>query len=590
MPKISNEKLQNLFTTNGAFYPIYNEAKEKYDELRIHANGEFPEKLLSKQRPSEADEILLYRKENYQSITKHPISKVISSFGKIRRSQDWSIDFGKENVPSKIVEEETLEQYCTMKLPGFVSIENWAFGVLLRNNLIDANAVCAVVPMENISEGTYSKPVPVLFNSDHVIYFRDDEFAVLKSKRKVNYINANGELEQGDRFFYIDEKEVIIYERNKDGYIVVFEQPNLIGQMPVWKVKGELLHQYDKMPLNQSRLHAMVPYLNKAATGDSDLDGSKVQHLYPLMWFFQNKSCGKCSGNGKVMKEGVGTVECTTCNGTGSVKFSPFAHIQVDPAGLGQQANPVPPAGIIARDIEILKLQAEFIEKNIFKALSAVNMQFLDQTPLAISGEAKQVDREELNNTVFNIAEDLIYSIDKAIYFINEWRYYFMVSDAVARRAMLPKITTPQNFDLLPEDYLMKEVTDARTAKINPMLIATLEQQLAAKKFYTQPELGSNIRMYFDLDPLPGYSVEDKMTLIMNNAITEEDYIISTYMAEFIKRATREVKGFIAMDYIKQKEQMKKYAAEKMAATNAAAKLKEEQKQKVIEEMNNPPV
>jgi hypothetical protein len=191
---------------------------------------------------------------------------------------------------------------------------------------------------------------------------------------------------------------------------------------------------------------------------------------------------------------------------------------------------------------------------------------------------------------VFNIAEDLIYSIDKAIYFINEWRYYFMVSDAVARRAMLPKITTPQNFDLLPEDYLMKEVTDARTAKINPMLIATLEQQLAAKKFYTQPELGSNIRMYFDLDPLPGYSVEDKMTLIMNNAITEEDYIISTYMAEFIKRATREVKGFIAMDYTKQKEQMKKYAAEKMVATDAAAKLKEEQKQKVIEEMNNPPV
>jgi len=587
MPKISQEKLLTLFTSGGASYPIYGEAKKMYDELRIHANGEFPDQLLSKQRPSEADEILMYRKDNYQPVTKLPISKVISSFGKIRRSQDWSIEFPKDTVPARIIEQESLEKYCTEKLPGFGSIENWSFGVLLRNNLIDANAVVAVIPIENIQENKYSLPVPIVFNSDHVLYFDDNDYAVLKSKRKVNYIGPDGVTIQGDRFFYLDEKEVLIYEQDAKGYSLVFQQANLTGKMPAWKLRGELLHQYDRMPINQSRLHAMVPFLNKAAAGDSDLDGSKVQHLYPLFWYFQNKSCGKCNGHKSIPGE-KGPVECSSCGGTGKIKFSPFAHIQVDAAELGQQSNPVPPAGYIQRDTEILKLQAEFVNKNIYAALSAVNMQFLDQTPLSISGDAKNVDREELNNTVYNVAEDIIYSIEKVIYFINEWRYIGFVPNDSERMAMLPKIAVPQNFDLLPEDYLMKEVSDARTAKINPMLVATLEQQLAAKKFYNQPELANNIKLYFELDPLPGYSVDDKMSLLSNNGITEEDYIISSYMAEFIKRAINEIKGFVSMPYAKQKEIIKGFAAEKMMATDAERQVKDAQKKAVLDEMKPP--
>jgi hypothetical protein len=584
MPKISADQLKTYFNSGGTYYPLYTESVKLYNDLKVHADGIFPKELIEKRRPSESEEILAYRKETYEAITKLPVGKVINCYSKIRRSPDWMINYPVEKVSGKIPDEESLKEYCEEYLPGFTSITNWTFDILLPQNLIDANAVIAVIPLMNINTTEYAKPTPVLFNSDQVMYLNEQEkYCVLKSRVKVNYQDINNANLYGDRFWYIDEHEIIIYEQNKDGYAVVFEQVNTINQFPVFKVKSESYKQYDNMSLNRSRLHAMVPFLNKAATGDSDFEGSKVQHLYPLMWFFVNKSCNKCSGTGKMPTDN-GVIECSSCGGGGKVKFSPFGHIEVDPAGIGMQANPTPPGGIIPRDVEILKLQEATIEKNNYKALSAMNMQFLDQTPLSISGDAKQVDREELNNTVYNTAEDLIYAVDKVIYFINEWRFIYVVPDDKKRRSMLPNIPVPQNFDLLPEDYLMKEVTDARTAKVNPLLIATLEQQLAAKKFYNQPELAQNIKLFFELDPLPGYSVEDKMSLISNNAITKEDFVISSYMASFIKRAIRENKDFCKIDYQQQMGMLVKYAQEKMKSTDAAQQMMDAQKQAVIDE------
>lgn len=585
MPKISDENLKLYFSSNGSYYPLYKDSVSLYNELRIHADGVTPTEMLTRRRPSETDEILKYREDTYKPITKLPVSKVITSFGKIRRSADWSIDFPGDTVSSRIIEEETLNAYCNTNLPGYGSITDWAFGILLKQNLIDANAVIAVIPLEQIMNNEYAKPVPILFNSDQVVILNEKEqYCILRSKVKVNYSTTSNLTQSGNVYYYIDEREILIYEMGRDGYQVVFQQINTIGQFPVFKVKAEAYQQFDNMSLNRSRLHAMVPFLDEAACEYSDLQGSKIQHLYPLFWYYQNKDCGPCSGTGKTTTE-TGPVTCNTCGGGGKVKFSPFAHIQVDPAGIGNQANPVPPAGYITRDTAILKLQEESVEKNMFKALAAINMQFLDQTPLSISGDAKNVDREELNNTVYNTAEDLVYSVDRVLYFINEWRYSYVVSESTARKAMLPYIAVPQNFDLLPEDYLMKEVTDARTAKVNPLLVATLEQQLAAKKFYNQPDLAENIKLYFDLDPLPGYGVDEKMSLISNKAITLEDFIISSYMASFIKRAIREDKDFAKKEYKDQMALLVKYAQEKIKANDQATQMIDDQKQKIMDEM-----
>jgi hypothetical protein len=588
MPKISNEKLQMYFTSNGIYNPLYKDSVKLYDDLRIHADGEFPDTMIKERRPSETEEILEYRQSTYKAITKLPISKVVTSFSKIRRSPDWCIDYPKLKT-ARIIEDETLQKYCSENLPGYTSLTNWLFGLLLKQNLIDANAVVAVIPLEAIRDDVYTKPVPIVFNSNQIIEFNEKEkFAVLRSKRKNNYLLDTNIYQSGEIFYYIDEKEIIIYEQGKGGFAPVFSQTNITGQFPVFKVKAEAYKQFDNLSLSRSRIDAMVPFLDEAACEYSDLKGSKIQHLYPLFWYYQNKDCNKCTGTGKIATDS-GPTECKSCAGGGKIKFSPFAHLQLDSADLGKHPIPSPPAGFVQKDTVILELQEKSVDKNMFKALAAINMQFLDQTPLSISGDAKQVDREELNNTVYNFAEDLVYAADKTIYFINEWRYTTLIPDKKARMGMLPNIPVPQNFDLLPEDYLMKEVTDARTAKVNPLLIATLEQQLAAKKFYNQPDLANNIKMYFDLDPLPGLSVDEKMSLKSNNAITQQDFVISSYMASFIKRALKKDAKFYEKSYDEQMQVLMAFADEKIKANDTAATMIDAQKQKVLLEMQQQP-
>lgn len=585
-PKISNERLETLLASEGQSNPLYTESVKLYNDLKVHADGIFPDKLIKKRRPSESEEIFEYRKDTYEPITKLPISQVVNCYGKIRRSSDWMINFPVVKNTGRIPENETLEKYCNENLPGFVSITNWAFDILLPQNLLDANAVVAVIPTSGIMANVFVQPAPIIFNSDQVLYFNEREkICLLKSRiRTINNVAITSAT--GDLFYYLDDTVIILYQKEIKGYSVVFEVPNITGQLPAFRIKSESFKQYDSVSLNRSRLHAMVPFLNKAATGDSDLDGSKVQHLFPLFWYYQSKECAICKGTGRVTSPD-GPVTCSKCDGGGKVKFSPYAHIQVDPSGFADKASPIPPAGYVVRDTEILKLQEASVEKNNYKALCAMNMQFLDQTPLSISGDAKQVDREELNNTVYTTAEDLVYSVDKAICLINDWRYGYLVPDKNTRRSMLPQIPVPQNFDLLPEDYLMKEVTDARNAKVNPLLIATLEYQLAAKKFYNHPELAANIKLYFDLDPLPGVSVDEKMSLISNKAITQQDFVISSYIASFIKRAIREVPDFDKMEYVKQMEILNGYADEKITANDTSAQMIADEKQKVLDELKN---
>ncbi len=588
MPKISNDDLQTYFASNGSKYPLFTESVKLYNSLRTHADGIFPDKMIMLRRPSETEEILKYRKDTYKAITKLPVSKVITSLSKIRRSPDWLIDYNAADIPARIISEETLEEYCSKNIPGFGSITDWAFSILLKQNCVDANAVIAVIPIDNLIENEYAKPVPIIFNSDHIVEFNEKtQIAILKSNVTIDFaLDSSAAVystEKAYRYYYIDDREVIIYEQSKDGYTPIFQQTHTLGKMPVFKVRGEVFQHVDNKILNRSRLDAMIPFLDEAACEYSDYKGSKIQHLYPLFWYYQNKDCKVCNGTGKI-PGGTTPKVCTSCD-NGKVKFSPFAQLQVEPPAIGNQPNPVPPAGFVARDVAILELQEKSVEKNNYKALAAINMQFLDQTPLTISGEAKNVDREELNNFVYNFAEDIIASIDKTIYFINEWRYFFVVPDKDARATMLPRIPVPQNFDLLPAGYLIEELTKARANKSNPFLVGKLEQEIAEKKFYNNPEIAETIKLFFDLDPLSGWSVDDKMTLIANKAITQEDFIISSYMAQFIKRAQQEDPKFALRKYDEQMKLLKKYAAEKIKANDQAQQMIDEQKQKVIDEL-----
>jgi hypothetical protein len=601
--QLSLETLK-LYFIGQAHHRAYVETVDLYSKLKTHADGLMPTKLIEERRPSESKDTLEYRKKIYVPKTKNPIGKVVSSLSKIRRSPDWSVKYDRKSFPSSITDDETLEEYCEKNYPGQTSVTNWVFSVLLKNQSVDGNAVIAVLPM-NIEAGKnneYYKPIAILFNSNQVLFYEEGaEYTILRSSERSSLTkpDVNGNLPNEAKVFYvITTTEFQKWEETSAGNEFQMTQQLVHGKnkLPAFKIRAQFLKQKENTIIQESRIAPMIPSLDEAAREYSDLQAAVVQHMHPLFYYIQSKECKSCNGTGKKISA-TGTTECQQCYdenlkaSTGRINFSPYAHIQVDPPAIGDKSIPMPPAGYVTRDVEIMKLQDSRVKTHLYEALASINMQFLDQTPLNISGDAKSVDREELNNFVYSVAEDLVATMDKIYWWINEWRYSLIVPDRTKREAMLPEICVPEQFDLLPADYLMDDISKAKTAKVNPLLIATMEEDFAVKKFYNNPDLASQIACYYELDPLPGLSVDEKMSLLSNKGVTQEDFVTSAYIVAFVKRAIAEDKDFLSKPFADKQKTISAYAAEKIKTTDAAEKVKQEillKQQQLQQEMFNP--
>ncbi len=579
--QLSLDVLKRFFD-GGQRHRAYTETVDLMNAIKTHADGIIPEKLIKERRPSESDSTLEYRKTIYVPKTKNPIGKVISSLSKIRRSPDWSVMYDEKSKQASIIDEESLESYCEENYPEHTSVTNWMFSNYLKNYCIDANAVVAVLPLNlNASvKNEYYKPIAIVFNSHQVIFYEDGaEYCVLQSTERSSLTpyDPNNYTTAGKVFYVITTTEYAKWEQDtSNGYTQTQYLLHNKGKLPAFRIRAQFMKQKENATIQESRIAGMLPSLDEAAREYSDLQAAKVQHMYPLFWYYQSKSCQSCSGVGKIATS-AGQQTCTVCSGSGKVKFSPYAHLEVEPPKIGDTAIPfTQPAGYISRDVEIIKHQEESVKSHLFDALASINMQFLDQTPLNISGEAKNVDREELNNFVYSVAEDIVMVMDKIYWWINEWRYAVVLPDAKARKAMLPQIVVPEQFDLLPADYIMDGISKAKTAKVNPLLVAAMEEDYASKAFYNNPALSGLISAYYELDPLTGLSSDEKMTLIMNKGITQEDYVTSAYIVPFVKRAIAEDANFLSKKLEDKKKVLQKYAKEKMDTVDEAEKLKQE--------------
>lgn len=557
---------------------------ELAEKLRVHADGKMPRTLITERRPNESDKIKEYREKIYVPITKRTISKVFSSLEKIRRSQDWSVQFDAEKVSSLIKDDETLEQYCEFHYPHFDSITNWAFSVLLRKYLIDANGIVAVIP-EQMPESTteYVKPIAMFFDSEQIMYYVEGECVVLKSRDTSTYYTHGGRrVNNGGAIYYVLTKnEFAKYEQIS---AKEFDESCIyrhdIGELPAFKVGGVYHSRLNNDTIYESRIAGMVPSLDEAAREYSDLQAEILQHIHSEKYVFANNDCPVCNGTGQeyiieqvetkneqgeTVTEDVvkGTKVCHHCHGRGSVSnVSPYGEYVINAAKFGEQQLPTPPIGYVTKSTDIAKFEDEHVRQHIYDALAAINMEFLAETPLSQSGVAKAYDKDELNNFVNAVAEDIVHILDNIYKFINEYRYNTLIANPDDRKAMLPKINVPTKYDILNTSVLMAELKNARDAQAHPMILRELEIDYAKKQFNTDPEIAHMIETTFNLDPLFGMSDESKMTMLQNNGITELDYIVSCNITAFVLRAIREDKDFYSRDYKKQMEVLKKYAEE----------------------------
>lgn len=546
--------------------PLYKDTVAIADSMLVHADGLIPEKLLYERRPNEPMEVMEYRKKIFSAKTKPVFSKVYTSLQKIRRSADWNIRY--EGEFNRIAEGETLEDYMETKFPGFTSVTNWAFQILLRKYLIDPNAVCLVYPKTlAVPENEYLQPIAQIFDSADVVDFVEDDFAVMFQPKGAVFF-VRGKAERGQRWWFVTRSKVIIYDQvsSKLEFQVIEEYNIEFDEFPCFQLKGVMVEQLHDQYLYESKIGAMIPELDEAVREYSDLQAAKVLHIYPERWEYTNHECTTCKGKGlrpnplwTASCNCEASIACESCNGRGYIVAGPYSKIMIKPNATGEQPLPTPPAGYVEKDVEIVKLMEEGVEAHITNALAAINFEFLAKSPLAQSGVAKEVDKDELNNTVHSIAEDIVACLDNIYWITALYRYNTLYSKGEIEM-MVPDIAVPERFDILSSTHALEDLKTLKETKANPVLQSAAELEYASSRFSTNPEVHNEVHLILVLDPLPNITEDDKMSRLSNRGITEITYIISSNIQEFVRRAIEENAGFPELDVKLQREKMAQYA------------------------------
>lgn len=567
-------------------HPFYKETVDLAHSMKVHADGEYPVELIEERRPNEPMEVKTYREKIWVPTTKPTFSKVFSSLQKIRRSSDWAIRFENLEDFSKIAEEETLEEYTEKKFPYFTSITNWAFSLLLRKGLIDTNAAITVLPLEfDVEENEYLRPFPVALDSEHVIDYVQEDYMVLNNPLGSTYY-SDGTYQPGKSIYIITTVNVLKYDQvdGRGNFNLVLNIEHGLGLLPAFTLKGVLIAQKDNHFLHESRIAGMLPELDEAVREYSDLQAAKVLHIYPERWEYSNNECGVCKSSGRRLNpafhEGcaatvLAEIECDACRGRGYIAAGPYSKILVRPGNVlenGGAQVPTPPAGYVEKDVEIVKVMDDSVKDHKFQALAAINFQFLEDTPMNESGKAKEVDKDELNNTVHSIAEDIVSVLDKVYKIIAYWRYKGLYSLKEIDK-MLPTIPVPEKFDILSPQHTAEELTQAKNNKSNPVIINAMEIDYASKRFGNEPAVRDRLSLILELDPLPNITEDEKMSRLTNKGISLQTYVISSNIHEFVQRAIDEVNGFVGRKLKEQKAQMLKYADEEIKKNTAAGKV-----------------
>lgn len=582
MPKLifTQEEIDS-FVKEKEPHEFYKDTVDIAEMMCVHADGgKNPDgtvtarlsKLLYERRPNEPLEVMEYRKKRFIPKTKPTFSKIFASLQKIRRSSDWSIRY--EGEFPRVAEGETLEEYCEENYPGFTSLTNWVFTLMLRKYLIDPNAVVYVAPITtDVPQNEYLQPIAQIFDSRNVIKFVQDDYAVLLNPVGATYYSS-GKPVKGKSILICTTMQILRYDQvNGHGKVSLSDTINHnFGYLPAFQLKGVLIEQVGNSFLYESRIAGIIPELDEAITEYSDLQAAKVLHIYPERWEFTQNECTSCKGTG-VRKNPLFTgpdsgcaaeISCGKCT-NGYIVAGPYSKILVRPVANaaieGVAQIPTPPAGYVEKDIAIVKLMEESVDAHIHNALAAINFEFLDKAPLAQSGIAKSFDSDEMSNTAHSIGEDIVAAMDNIYWLIALWRYKTLYSEEEIGN-MVPTIAVPEKFDILSASHTQDEIKNAKESKTNPVIISALEIDYSARRFNAEPEVRDRVQLILKLDPLPNISEDDKMSMLSNKGITLESYIISSNIQSFIQRAIENEKGFVDKKLDEQKKILSKYATE----------------------------
>lgn len=473
---------------------LYKMAHEHADEIEVHECGEFPEKLIGKNFPNETNEEKDYRRSSYQPKTKPYWEKAINKLNRIWAVQNYHIEWNDDKA----------KEYFLKNYPLFISVLAYFQQIVTGYKISDPNAVLALdleLPTKEDAEGQIViddskelQPYASLYEAEDVIMYEENDFALLVSDEKSEVEFGGGKQKTGYVFYLYDDQTIYrIYQVGKKVdwvFEVVEYYQHGLGYLPLWKLKGKPMDIINGVVYYESYFSAALPHLNDVVIIDSTNKGVRNKVCYPIRAYYDQPCTNKDCHEGKVYEgsgENAKLVNCSTCKGTGSIKFSPFRdYIHQVPDRLNPEAADVPFPGFayVSPDGTILKDNEEIIDKYLKTAFNFIHSgeQTVSSTGTTQDKTAieTKVDREEEFVSMLTISDELFLLLQNFLNAAYQVRY----------GAESPiKISPPKTFELTSADELNAELESARRSNMPSVVISAIYVQYVQKKF----PLNSNI-------------------------------------------------------------------------------------------------
>jgi hypothetical protein len=352
---------------------FYGQAVKDADEIRVHADGNFPDNLIADRAPSETPEEFEYRKACYEPTTQATWDKAVTQLNSVWHGVTITTD------------DEEAQEYLTGGYPSKGGLVHWLGSVMSPRRPAEPNSVVYVtvkyVPRTESGSIDDTQPLPAyaaLLRTEQVIELEPEYLLA-----ELDETSALSDGKPGVVFMLIDDsweyqiRQVGKQHEWKFEIFPVYEHG--LGRVPAYRLGGREC-DFGGEILYKSIFQQAVPFLNKAAVESSSQDASIIRTAFPTRVYFE-EDCDECDGKGKQWDEDTGaSAVCDSCNGSGKSKgFTPFRDYTHTPPGRLDGNEPIPFPGFqyVSPDMA----PAEFLEKRIDsqnqKALVSIHMDLI---------------------------------------------------------------------------------------------------------------------------------------------------------------------------------------------------------------------
>jgi len=478
-----------------------------YNQMIIHTRGLNPDKLLSIQRPYEAQEIKDYRLLVFEPITQDIFNDAFNDLHRIMKGSNLVIEADeeiKEHIQQDLFRSFTLRQYINE--------------VVIRAMIEDPNGMLIFWPTKiPETENDRLGIKPVIVNSFEIVENSPEALVWLIGVKE----------DDTEVFHSVD---TVMYSRieikGKQRTVTPIYQHD-IGTVPSIILGGIMSATVDNQPYFQSYFSGAVPHANKALRHDSDHEGTMTTAGSPIREL-EERPCLDCKGVGKLFfKDNTEWNKCGTCNGQGiHIPSGPYSFIirKSGNKNIGEETSRIPAMQYITPPIPILAFQQTGVAKDLNNTREALNQLF---TLEAQSGIAKEVDREDKRAMVDRIGMNIARILKQAVVLINKLVFPEIEPDV--------NILTPVTFRERTEADISRELAALKESKAPQIVINQVTREFIQRRFAGMANVEKMLDVLEVYDPLFSLDRKEKIDLLASGGIQENDLIRSERALQAIR-------------------------------------------------------